>query len=88
VQQIEEFLTLFYNKIILYLKTLWSDIVAKYEAFDFTLLLKIGFVLLIGYLFAKTFSRHIPKLIAKLGAKINYSVDDDFIHTSLHNLNL
>lgn len=79
MEKIELFLTMFYDKIMLYLNSIWSDIVNKYNTFDFTILAEVGFVLLMGYTFARTLSKYIPKLIKILGNKINFPIDNDFI---------
>jgi len=79
VQEIKSFLTIFYNKIILYYNEIWSKLESKYNAFDFTILAEVGFVLLIGYIFARTLSKYIPRFIKILATKINFSIDNEFI---------
>jgi small-conductance mechanosensitive channel len=74
-----EFILTNYNKILSYITMKWISIVDSVQAFDFGMLFKVGFILLIGYFLAKLFSKHIPKAIQSIGDKFNIEVSKELI---------
>ena len=70
-----------YQKMVLYLNQLWDDTINSIYSFDFTMLIKVGFIILLGYFLAKIFSKYIPKVIQIVGKKINLTIDRELILT-------
>ncbi|SFV64209.1 Potassium efflux system KefA protein / Small-conductance mechanosensitive channel [hydrothermal vent metagenome] len=79
MEKIEEFLLLSYEKILLYLNGIWSNTLKSIEEFDFTILAKVGLIILFGYLLALLLSRYIPKGIKALGKKFAISINQELI---------
>jgi len=78
MEKLEDIFQIYYNKAVIYLDEKWISTVEDWHNFDFTMLMKIGLILLFGFFLAKLMSKHIPKAIKFLGKKINISIDDEF----------
>ena len=79
MKKIEIFFLTSYQKIVLYLNQLWNNTVKSIYSFDFTMLVKVGFIILLGYFLAKILSKYIPKSIQLIGKKINLTIDSELI---------
>ena len=79
MENIEKILLVYYEKGLSLLSIKWNSTVESFYAFDFVMLTKIGFVLLLGYFLAKILSKYIPKTIQFIGQRINLSIDNDLI---------
>ena len=79
MDKIEEFLLDSYDKIVKYLNETWLNTVKNIEEFDFTILAKVGSIMLFGYILALIFSKYIPKGIKALAQKFDISVNQELI---------
>jgi len=79
MKNIEEIFLIYYQKGVLFVSKEWDSFISSIVSFDFTLLSKIGLVILLGYFLAKLLSKHIPRLIQLIGRNINISIDSDLI---------
>ena len=79
MNELESFFITSYEKILIRLNDTWINAVTSWNEFDFTLLAKVTFVMLIGYFLANTLSKYIPKGIKAIGKKVNIQIDEELI---------
>lgn len=76
---IEKFILISYEKILIYLNEVWSDTLKSIKTFDFTIVAKVGSIILFGYILAVILSRYIPRGIKALGKKFNIPINQELI---------
>jgi len=78
MDQLEDFLSHTYAKVMVYLERYWQESVDTVYAFDYLMLLKANSIIIIGYFLAKLLSKYFPKVVQLIGEKVNISIDTDF----------
>jgi len=77
MDELKKFFIVSYEKAMVYLNKTWVDTLDSWNKFDFTLLAKVTFIIVLGYFLANILSKYIPKGIKILGEKINFSIDKE-----------